>query len=257
MNTLAQTNIQLFKQLEAAGYSYREIERAASAYQLASRLFSAQYRGSGKPFVSHLVGTASAVALDANTAEELCAALLHAAYEAGAFPFDTYREITARKRAYVASCIGEDAEQLVFAYHNTPWTPESLANFLTEPTSLPHHTVRLRLANELDDLCDDGMYFSGTGKAAPLASAQFRSDLRRAAAKVQAPTLRAALSDGLDRYEELMHQVAAPALVGRSFSYLQLPPCSTRTLSHRLGRALRRARRGLQKVRALAISEND
>ena len=257
MKTLAQTNIQLFKQLEAAGYSCREIERAASAYQLASRLFSAQYRGSGKPFVSHLIGTASALALDANTVEELCAGLLHAAYEAGTFPFDTYREITARKRAYVACCIGEDAEQLVFAYHNTPWTPESLADFLAEPTSLPHHTVRLRLANELDDLWDDGMYFSGKGKAASLASAHFRSDLRRAATKVQAPTLGAALAEALDRYEELMHQVAAPGLVGRSFSYLQLPPCTTRTLRHRLGRALRRARRGLQKVQALAMSTND
>jgi (p)ppGpp synthase/HD superfamily hydrolase len=55
----AQTNIQLYRQLDAEGYAAADVETVARAHEVALRLFPGIYRGSGKPFIAHLVGTAS------------------------------------------------------------------------------------------------------------------------------------------------------------------------------------------------------
>ena len=59
---VAQTAPQLWNQLIEAGVRSPDIEQVHRAYRLAARLHSARYRECGKPFVDHLVGTASVVA---------------------------------------------------------------------------------------------------------------------------------------------------------------------------------------------------
>src|SRR5262249_60214679 len=62
MTAYAQTNIQLYNQLAELGYTADDVRRVHRAYGLAMQLFTGSYRGSGRPFLSHLVGTASVLA---------------------------------------------------------------------------------------------------------------------------------------------------------------------------------------------------
>ena len=58
----AQTNLQLLSQMQDAGYAAAEVDRVRAAYAAVLPLFAAHFRGSGKPFLAHLVGTASILA---------------------------------------------------------------------------------------------------------------------------------------------------------------------------------------------------
>ena len=51
MTDYAQTNIQLFRQLQNDEYSDDEMNNVARGYDVALQLFSARFRGSGRPFV--------------------------------------------------------------------------------------------------------------------------------------------------------------------------------------------------------------
>ncbi|OOZ42432.1 hypothetical protein [Solemya elarraichensis gill symbiont] len=62
MTPIAQTNLQLYRQLIACQWSEKELNAARVAYEIAMKLFPCRFRGSGKHFVSHLVGTASVLA---------------------------------------------------------------------------------------------------------------------------------------------------------------------------------------------------
>ena len=59
---IAQTNLQLYNQLFAQPSTANDLGDVRAAYELAAELFSGLYRCSGKPFVAHVVGTASVVA---------------------------------------------------------------------------------------------------------------------------------------------------------------------------------------------------
>ena len=57
--TYAQSNLQLFNQLIANGYSESELVCVVNAYKLIMNLFTGIFRSSGKTFLAHLIGTAS------------------------------------------------------------------------------------------------------------------------------------------------------------------------------------------------------
>ena len=59
MHAYAQTNVQLFNQLQSEGYSARDRELVRLAYEFAMGLFTGLFLPSGKTFIDHLVGTAS------------------------------------------------------------------------------------------------------------------------------------------------------------------------------------------------------
>ena len=59
MYRFAQTNIQLLNQMYDLGYDEQEIAAVGKSYELAMILFTGRFRGSGKTFIAHLVGTAS------------------------------------------------------------------------------------------------------------------------------------------------------------------------------------------------------
>lgn len=58
-NFIAQTNLQLYHQLQDANYSEQDLIFIHKAYNFATQLFTGFFRGSGKPFIAHLVDTAS------------------------------------------------------------------------------------------------------------------------------------------------------------------------------------------------------
>src|SRR5258706_2494515 len=88
MHRFPQTNLQLYRHLAEVGYAAADIASAGRAYELALELFPGTYRGSGKPFLAHLVGTAGIVAGPRTRAALIATGVLH--------PADCPREV--RKR---------------------------------------------------------------------------------------------------------------------------------------------------------------
>ncbi len=98
---VAQTNLSLYRQLHDAGYTHSDVIWVRDAYELAATLFAGQYRGSGKPFVAHLVGTASILAAIDAPPSAVVAGLMHAVYTHGDFGVARWRTRRARVRARI------------------------------------------------------------------------------------------------------------------------------------------------------------
>ena len=81
----AQTNLQLYAQMLRAAYPETDVDRVRAAYEFALPLFAGAYRGSGKPFIAHLVGTASILVSIRARMPVVVAGLLHAVYASGEF----------------------------------------------------------------------------------------------------------------------------------------------------------------------------
>lgn len=152
----AQTNLGLYKQLHASGYAPEQLIWVRDCYEFATSLFAGHLRASGKPFLSHLVGTASTLAALGAPATAVVAGLLHAAYTQGDFGISRRRH----RRERVRAAIGEAAEALVWRYHEQPWTPPEIGRLRREHARLSESdrwVVLMRLANELDDNLDLAM----------------------------------------------------------------------------------------------------
>jgi hypothetical protein len=163
----AQTNLQLHHQLVILGYSAADQEYIASAHQLGADLFSGQYRGSGKPFIAHLVGTASILAAMKMSPPVLAAGLLHAAYDQGDFGLGLLRRHP-DKRAELKSVIGAEAEDYIQRYFVLRWTDDVIAGLHARVDGLSptdRLVVVIRLANELEDYLDSGVLFCGNSDA--------------------------------------------------------------------------------------------
>jgi hypothetical protein len=154
---IAQTNLQLFRQMMDTGRGLDDLMVANRAYLFAAGLTGGVLRGSGKPFACHLVGTASVVVACGMGGSCIAAALLHAAYQNRVpFPGTTALE---HRREYLRRHFGEDTESLVYSYHQ--FESAEIERF-TDTRLLECRTVVvLRLADEIDDLIDDGLCIHG------------------------------------------------------------------------------------------------
>ena len=112
---LAQTNLQLYHEVQAAQWQPEELARLRRAWDLATQLFGGQYRPSGKPFVCHLVGVASCLVQWQQRSDLVIAGMLHSAYLYGDFGDGDHRA-SSRRRDYIQSVVGKAAESLIFTY---------------------------------------------------------------------------------------------------------------------------------------------
>ncbi len=161
----AQTNLQLYAQLHRLGFTPAQMLQVRDGYEFATALFAGQFRGSGKPFVAHLVGTASVLAAVGAPPDVVVAGLLHAAYEQGDFGLARWRH----RRARVRAALGPTVEALVWRYNERPWTPAEVVRIRANPTLLSpmdRQIVLMRLANELDDNLDLAMLYCAAEKDA-------------------------------------------------------------------------------------------
>jgi hypothetical protein len=114
--TYAQTNLQLFNQLQKDGYSATELGLIGDAYALAMRLYSGYFLASGRTEIAHVVGTASILGVFKAPASVVAAGLIHNAYDNG--DFGSYRYgVTAAKRKMITHAVGEDVEKYVQGFH--------------------------------------------------------------------------------------------------------------------------------------------
>jgi (p)ppGpp synthase/HD superfamily hydrolase len=162
----AQTNLQLYRQLRASAYSDANLELVRAAYDMAMRIFTASFRGSGKPLLAHLVGTASILASIDESPKVVAAGMLHAAYALGDFG-DGRRGVTPAKRDRVRDAVGQEVEELVARYTAFDWNRTTIPAIRERVGSLApieRDVLVIRLANELEDHLDCGVLYCGNGE---------------------------------------------------------------------------------------------
>ncbi|MGA8260082.1 MAG: hypothetical protein WB783_07705, partial [Arenicellales bacterium] len=159
-NAPVQTHLQLLHILHQDGYGQQELAYLNRSYWLAAEMFGAKLRGTGKPFLCHLVGTASAAALEKPPAEVLAAALCHGIYTNGDFGY--LRDPQARTSRVRAVLGGAADEQLRhyddFQRHRAQRIPELLSSD-GPVTDSARYSALIWVANEVDDETDAGARF--------------------------------------------------------------------------------------------------
>lgn len=239
----AQTNLRLYAQLLEARYSAADIDRVRAAYELSLHLFTGLYRGSGKPFLAHLVGTASVLASLRARAPVVAAGLLHAAYTQGEFG-NGWGGVADEKRRRLREAVGPEAEELVRQYTLLAWNERTIPKIQHDVETLgsgAREVLLIRLANELEDHLDLGvLYCADAGRRREYARAMLDPsvdmakrlgfpELADALGRVFTETLSADVPTGLRRRESSSF-VVAPA------SYWLRWPVRLRRLLARLGR---------------------
>ena len=154
----AQTNLELYRQAVEHGYDRHERQRLAEAYQFALRQVFPLARGSGKPFIAHLVGTASLTLASDRPSDWVTAALMHALYQRR-IPFRDGLS-PAERRLLVAERFGADVDELIQRY--TDLESRDLSELLAEQFDDNVDVVTLRLADELEDLGGHAFALYGT-----------------------------------------------------------------------------------------------
>ncbi len=157
----AQTNIQLYNQLQNLECSAKELGAVRDAYDLATLLFAGAFRGNGKPFLSHLVGTASILAVHGAPLAAVVAGLLHAAYFFGRFG-DRPLGISEPKRQQVRSTVGQEVEELIAGYTAFSLDAATTAKLEENLHALSpgeECVVLIYMANALEDRLDLGRLY--------------------------------------------------------------------------------------------------
>lgn len=127
------------------------------AYRLAMQLFAGNYRPNNKPFIAHLVGTASILAAVHQPAFVIAAGLLHSAYFLGLGRKGA--GIKPRYRKDLTMLIGVQSEQLVYEYSNRRWSVQDFgisADTLLARTSEEQLVYLIKLADIHEEFLDAG-----------------------------------------------------------------------------------------------------
>jgi (p)ppGpp synthase/HD superfamily hydrolase len=150
----AQTNGGLYQHMHLAGAPAEDIRAVQAAYGHAMQLFFGLYRGSGRPFICHLVGTASVVAQIDGRRDMIIAGMFHALFEAAVFP-DGRTVKSENNRAMIEKTMGPEVFQLIRLYEQFEWSETSIASMAAQsaaPDDLARRLWILRLANEADEM---------------------------------------------------------------------------------------------------------
>ena len=118
-----QTIYSLLTQAYARGYSPSDILLFGKAYNAATTLFGDGYRPCGRPFLLHVVGTASVLVAFGFSARVVVSSLLHAAYSHAPVGSNPMTSLDAVKQMLV-SHFGTRVEQTVRAYTRLQSNPK-------------------------------------------------------------------------------------------------------------------------------------
>lgn len=154
---LAQTYMQLYRQLKVSGYHTPDLKLVHGSHELASQIFSGCYRPTRKPFICHLVGTASTLVRHGERAEVIAAGILHSAYPLGDFG-DGSRGATEAKRRVVTEWVGAATERLVHDYATTDWSSlEAPGDGPNAGNAIARELMVVKLADIYEDFSDGSM----------------------------------------------------------------------------------------------------
>ncbi len=152
----AQTNLQLYAQLARANYSNTDILAVRKAYDFAMEIFTGQFRPTKKPFLCHLIGTASILVSLGEPIALVMAALLHASYSHGEFG-DKSRGFNADKQKKLRAVVGKESENLIAQYAGLNWNAATILTLQQESRAkdeMSYAILTIRLADILEDSLD-------------------------------------------------------------------------------------------------------
>lgn len=152
---LALTNVQLLNQLKKAGYSPSELQLIFDAYQYCIELCDG-FQASGKPFIVHLVRTASILVTLNQEIPVIIAGLLHSVYQFGDFG-DGSRGVAPWKQESVKQRVGEIVEGYLLKYYELRWNDDNIISIHARFSQFDHidnSVLVMRLANELEQSLD-------------------------------------------------------------------------------------------------------
>lgn len=159
---IAQTNLQLYKQLSKEGFGPEDLEYIHQAYSLALRLFSCSYRPNGKEHLAHEIGTASIVCSLQQRIPLIAASLLHATYIQGEFP-SRRKGPTEANRKYIRNALGQETEEYLarcfFIRRPKLPTPTEFQERFTDLSPIDRDILLSLLAEDLEKCFDLGVLF--------------------------------------------------------------------------------------------------
>jgi hypothetical protein len=153
----AQTNLELCIQMEEMGYTPRDIEVVHDAYMFSIDKIFSMFRGSGKPFINHLVGVASIMVLDKQSVTMIQAALMHALYQ-NRVEFGKYNNLD-EKRELLKTAFGSEVDDLIWRY--TQFEMVAIEQINMNDLAQLEEVLILRIADEVEDLTSFGFMFHG------------------------------------------------------------------------------------------------
>lgn len=159
----AQTNLQLYSQLRRDGYSPEDLNHVRLTYDFAKELFTSRYIANGKPFIAHLLGTASILGSLRVSKEIISAGLLHATYLHGDFG-DSQTGFSTWKQQQVRLRVGHQTEEYIAKYDAFRWNKSTIPTIQRSFDTLDafdRQILLMRLANELEEFLDLGILFVG------------------------------------------------------------------------------------------------
>jgi hypothetical protein len=144
----AQTNIQLFNQLRQDGYANIDLGLIRDAYELAIRLYSGYFIGSGRTQIAHVVGTASILGALHPPVEVVAAGLIHNVYDNGDFGDGRKGAFDAR-RCQIRQALGAAVEEYVYRF---PAIDRVVVSFTRQVSSqvVSHASKELDALNPVD-----------------------------------------------------------------------------------------------------------
>jgi (p)ppGpp synthase/HD superfamily hydrolase len=238
-----QTYMQLFNLLQRESYGVDELVRVRAAYELAMRLFTGFFIGSGRTQISHIVGTAGILGSLRVPAEVVAAALIHNVYENGDFGDGTHGATEARRKE-VKHAVGSNVEGYVYRFSALRWDLETIPAIPDRVDSLDaidRGALLIRLADQLEHHRDLGGFYYHAGVQRCREFVERNGDsMVDSAEKLGFPALAAELRQV---FRETLEADVSPEMPGCRHSGL-VPPQSYRTriplrLRQKLARELR------------------
>lgn len=152
----AQTNLELYEQLLANNYSDDFVVKVHKAYMLSLGMVYNLFRGSGKPFICHLVGTASLLAAINEKESIIIGGLLHALYQNRV----TFKGKDLKgRRDFIVFEFGIEIEEIIYKY--SIYEEIQLNNIRQEEIAINHDEVLIHLADHIEDLIGYSIFLHG------------------------------------------------------------------------------------------------
>jgi len=154
----AQTNLQLWQQLQEEEYSDGEKSLVHNTYEFARRLYSGFFIASGRTQISHLIGTASILSSLRVPGVVVAAGLIHNIYENADFG-SCRKGCTAAKRAATRRAVGEEVERHV--HHVYAWTAgrkpiSSMLSQIDAMNPVARFAILIKICDRFEHRLNDG-----------------------------------------------------------------------------------------------------
>jgi (p)ppGpp synthase/HD superfamily hydrolase len=253
---VAQTNLQLYNQLRARGWSREDLRVAHRAYELTVSLYSGWFQHDGKPFVAHTLGVASILAHLGRPVEVVATGLLHNIYGNGDFGDGRIFSARPARRRLVRAAVGSAIEELVYDFHREMRLERRLQVY--EETRAGALTPNQRdcllidLADVMEKHLDLGVLYAGAADEFIAEARKEQSMFVAAAERLGYPQLATELTDAFAATfaaEPSQYEGLQPS-DGRHYLELIVPRSCFERPQVVLRRRLRRVRERLRRARA-------